>query len=281
MTKIARHAKASLELLHAMIYFAPEAEDRFTKLGLKPGRMSYYAGRSAAMGPVGAGVVAATFYNFNPVSVAKSIPAAWDIVSPAEVLDARLDAVDAAYHRLLGDEVLASEDVVACAELARIASEACLPDGKPLYAAHADLDWPETPHLKLWHAITLLREFRGDGHIAALQQAGISGIQSLVLHSTMRGGFTPEAARTLREWSEQEWAEAGEQLRERGLIDADGELTEEGKQFRESIELRTDEMALAPWQHLGEERTATLVEKGGKLSKALVEAGALPAGLFK
>ena len=190
MTKIARHAKASLELFHAMIYFAPEAEDRFTKLGLKPGRMSYYAGRSAAMGPVGAGVVAATFYNFNPVSVAKSIPAAWDIASPAEVLDARLDAVDAALHRLLGDEVLASDDIAEAAELARIASEGCSPEGKPLYAGHADLDWPETPHLKLWHALTLLREFRGDGHIAALQQAGISGIQSLVLHSGAGGGFS-------------------------------------------------------------------------------------------
>ncbi|TWG08262.1 hypothetical protein FHU35_11881 [Saccharopolyspora dendranthemae] len=264
-----------------MIYFAPEAEDRFTALGLKPGRMGYYAGRSAAMGPVGAGVVAATFYNFNPVSVAKSIPAAWDIASPAEVLDARLDAVDAALHRLLGDEVLASDDVVEAAELARIASGDCSPEGKPLYAGHADLAWPETPHLKLWHAITLLREFRGDGHIAALQQAGISGIQSLVLHSSVPGGFTPEAARTLREWSEQEWAEATEQLRERGLVDAEAVLTEQGEQFREEIEVRTDEMALAPWKALGEERTATLVEKGGKLSKALAGAGALPSGLFK
>ncbi|RRO18110.1 hypothetical protein EIL87_07590 [Saccharopolyspora rhizosphaerae] len=280
MTKIARHAKAALELIHAMIYFAPEAEDRFTKLGLKPGRMSYYAGRSAAMGPVGAGVVAATFYNFNPVSVAKSIPAAWDIASPSDVLDARLDAADTALHRLLGDEVLASDDVTEAAELARIASEGCSPEGKPLYAGHADLDWPEPPHLKLWHAVTLLREFRGDGHIAALQQADLSGIQSLVLHSGTRGGFTPEAARTLREWSEQEWAEAIEQLRERGLVTADGTITDEGKQYREDVETRTDQLAMAPWTHLGEERTATLVEKGGKLSKALAEAGALPKNLF-
>ncbi|SFS69257.1 SCO6745 family protein [Saccharopolyspora flava] len=280
MTKIARHAKAALELFHSMIYFAPEAEDRFTSLGLKPGRMSYYAGRSAAMGPVGAGVVAATFYNFNPVSVAKSIPAAWDIASPAQVLEARLDAVDAALHRLLGDEVLASDDVAEAAELARIATEACRPEARPLYAGHADLDWPEVPHLKLWHALTLLREFRGDGHLIALQHAGISGIESLVLHSTMRGGFTPEAARTLREWSEQEWAEATERLAERGLVTAEGALTDEGKEYREAIEVHTDEMAMSPWQHLGEERTAALIDKGGKLSKALVEAGALPKGLF-
>ncbi|MDI2027327.1 hypothetical protein QFW96_01840 [Saccharopolyspora sp. TS4A08] len=280
MTKIARQAKAALELFHSMIYFAPEAEDRFTSLGLKPGRMSYYAGRSAAMGPVGPGVVAATFYNFNPVSVAKSIPAAWDIASPTQVLEARLDAVDAALHRLLGDEVLASDDVAEAAELARVATDGCLPEGKPLYAGHADLDWPEMPHLKLWHALTLLREFRGDGHIAALQDAGISGIQSLVLHSTMRGGFTPEAARTLREWSEQEWAEATEQLAARSLVTADGELTDAGKDFREAIEVRTDEIAMPPWQHLGEERTASLIGKGGKLSKALVEAGALPMNLF-
>ncbi|MCC5698181.1 hypothetical protein LH612_34120, partial [Klebsiella pneumoniae] len=146
----------------SMIYFAPEAEKNFTALGLEPGRMSYYAGRAAAMGPVGPGVVAATFYNFNPASVAKSIPRAREIAAPQVVLTARFEAADAALHRYLGAEVLESELVGRTAQLAQEAALACTPEGKPLFAAHADLPWPQEPHLKLWHAATLLREFRGD-----------------------------------------------------------------------------------------------------------------------
>ena len=197
MTEIARRAKSALEVIHSMIYFAPEAEEGFAALGLERGRMSYYAGRSAAMGPVGPGVVAATFYNFNSESVAKHIPRAWSIASPSAVLEARFRAADAALRRMLDD--VASPAVTGAAELAREASLACGPEGKPLFAAHADLDWPDEPHLRLWHAVTLLREFRGDAHIAALQHADLSGLQALALHSATGEGFKPSAARTLRE----------------------------------------------------------------------------------
>ncbi|MFC7342655.1 SCO6745 family protein [Saccharopolyspora griseoalba] len=280
MTKIARHAKAALELIHAMIYFAPEGEERYTALGLKKGRMGYYASRSAAMGPVGPGVVAATFYNFNPESVAEHIPAAWEIASPSRVLDARLDAADAALRRMLGDEIASSPDIARAADLAREAAEGCTPEGKPLYAAHADLAWPEPPHLRLWHAVTLLREFRGDAHIAALQHAGISGIQSLVLHSTLPGGFKPEAARLLREWSDQQWSQAADQLRERDLVDADDHITEEGEKLREEVEVATDAMSVAPWQRLDQEQLQELISGGGAVSKALYKAGAVPSDLF-
>ncbi|MBB5152680.1 SCO6745 family protein [Saccharopolyspora phatthalungensis] len=279
MTKIARRAKQSLELIHAMIYFAPEAADGFAGLGLAPGRMSYYAGRAAPMGPVGAGVVAATFYNFNPESVAKSIPRAWSIATPDAVLAARLKAADEALRRMLGEDVIASETVAETAELAREATTACTPDGKPLYAGHADLDWPDEPHLKLWHAITLLREFRGDAHIAALQQAELSGVQALALHSTTSGGFTPEAAKKLRGWSDEQWALASRQLRERGLVDAGDEITDAGLALREEIESATDAMSMAPWSALGEARTEVLIRNGGRLSKALADAGAMPEGL--
>ena len=56
----------SLETLHALGYFAPEVEAELTGLGLRKGRMGYFASRSAPMGRVGPGTVAATFYVFNP-----------------------------------------------------------------------------------------------------------------------------------------------------------------------------------------------------------------------
>lgn len=281
MTKIARHVKAALELIHAMIYFAPEADQHYTALGLEKGRMGYYASRSAAMGPVGPGVVAATFYNFNPESVAQHIPAAWKIATPEKILEARLNAVDDAMRRMLDPELLASEEVAQAAELAREATAGCSPEGKPLYAAHADLDWPEAPHLRLWHGVTLLREFRGDAHIAALQHAEISGIAALVLHSTVPGGFTADAARILREWSQSQWAQASEQLRERGLIDAEGEITKAGEALREEVEVATDVMSMGPWQTLRHEQIQELVSSGGEVSKALYKAGAVPTDLFR
>ncbi|MDA3649303.1 hypothetical protein LZ318_39560 [Saccharopolyspora indica] len=279
MTEIARQAKNALEVIHSMIYFAPEAADGFAGLGLGRGRMAYYAGRSAAMGPVGPGVVAATFYNFNPVSVAEAIPRAWSIAPPSAVVDTRFRAADAALRRMLGDAV-GSATVAEAAELAREAAQACGPEGKPLYAAHADLEWPDEPHLQLWHAATLLREFRGDAHIAALQRAELSGLQALVLHSATGEGFKPSAARELREWNESQWAEAERELRERGLVGDDGGISQVGVALREELEAETDAMSMAPWRALGEAKSAALIDNGRQLTRTLLKAGAVPRDLF-
>jgi hypothetical protein len=105
-------AHRAIEPLHSHLYFAPEHDERFSALGLKPGRMSYFAGRAAPMGAVGAGVVTATFYNFSPSLVAHMIPRAWRLASPEQVLAARLDAARAT--RGWGDE----EWAAGCAALA-------------------------------------------------------------------------------------------------------------------------------------------------------------------
>ena len=279
MTSTPRQGKSALELLHAMIYFSPEAAEEFAGLGLERGAMSYFAGRAAPMGAVGAGVVSATFYNFNPELVAGAIPRAWSIASPADVVAARFRAVDGALRRMLGAE--ATSDLVAeTAELAREVSESCTPDGKPLYAAHADLEWPDEPHVRLWHAVSLLREFRGDAHIAALQRGGLSGLEALVLHVTTGESFTEEAARKTRGWSEDEWAATRSKLQERGLVDGDGSVSEQGKALREEIETETDALASGPWSTVSADKLETLLRNGGHLSKALVKAGALPQGVF-
>src|SRR5205807_804888 len=131
-----------LEPIHCLIYFAPEAAERYAALGIE-GRAGYFASRAAAMGPVGAEVVIATFFNFNPDLVRAAIPAAWQTTATDKVLGARLDAADAALRRVLGDAVGASE-MARAANLARTAAEAACAQlaGRPLFAAHAQLDWP-------------------------------------------------------------------------------------------------------------------------------------------
>lgn len=276
---VAARAHRALDTLHALTYFVPEADEELTGVGLRPGRMTYFASRSAPMGPVPAGVVAATFYNFNPALVARHIPRAWGLASVEDVLAARLRVADRALRRLLGDGVAADPAVVEAAELARAATAALTTDGRPLYAGHADLPWPEPAHLVLWHAITLLREHRGDGHTAALLNAGLSGLDALITHTVTGRGFTEPSAKATRGWSDEEWAAGVDDLRSRGLLDADG-LTDAGVEVRAAVEAATDRLAEGPWLLLGGEGTDRLTELGRGLSRQAIAAGAFPAGVF-
>jgi hypothetical protein len=269
-TVIARKMWRTLEPYHGIVYFAPEATEAYEALGIL-GRSGYFASRAAAMGAVSAEVVIATFFNFNPEVVRAAIPAAWAVATPAQLVDARRAAADAALRRATGRD-LDTPDVVRAAELARIAAESCTAPGRPLHAAHAGLSWPDPPHLALWHAVTLLREFRGDGHLAALLDAGLDGIDALVIHSAS-GEVSRAALQTTRGWRDDEWNAAVTRLASRGLVDASGGLTDVGAALRQHVEDRTDALAMAPWVALGEEGCGELRGIVRPLSRAIVESG--------
>ncbi|WP_326568539.1 hypothetical protein VSH64_43420 [Amycolatopsis rhabdoformis] len=275
---VAKKFKGTFDTLHSLIYFVPEADEHLAAAGLRPGRMTYFASRSAPMGAVDAGVVAATFYNFNPALVAKHIPRAWTLASPEQVVAARFGAVDAAYRRLIGDE-LDTEATREAAELAREATDGCGAEGRALYAGHASLDWPTQPHLVLWHALTLLREHRGDAHVAALMLHGLDGLGALVTHVASGAGFTPEMAKRTRGWSDEEWDAEVARLAGQGVIGPDGDLTDKGAELRERVEAATNAASEGPWRHLGEEKSARLAELCRPLSRAVVKAGAFPRTL--
>ncbi|MDT5101559.1 MAG: hypothetical protein QOC76_5296 [Mycobacterium sp.] len=271
----------ALDRLHSTIYFAPEANERFSELGLKHQRMQYFASRSAPMGAVTAKVVAATFYNFNPELVAKAIPAAWEVASPAAVTRVRYEIVDAVIPKILGDERVRSPELAHSTAIVRRAAEA-IPnaDGRALYAGHAELDWPETPHPQLWHAITLLREYRGDGHVAALVTHGLSGLEALITHVATGTGFAPDYGRKLRGWSQQQWDESVERLRSRGLLDDEAQLTAAGNDLRSKIEDLTDNLAYAPWRTVSDDDVQELVSLGGIIRAAVRAAGVFPSNAF-
>jgi hypothetical protein len=256
-----RTAHKYLEPLHAAIYFVPEGGERYETAGVT-GMRAYFASRSAPLGIVPAEVVISTFYNFSPALVRKAIPSCWEKTTPAAVLEARLDVVDLSWQRMLGEAVLKSDEMVEAAGLAREACSAIAGqiEGRPLYAAHASLPWPEPEHLQLWHAVTLLREHRGDGHIAALVLAGLNGLEVSVNYVTYRNASNEELQRSTRGYSEEEWAQGKADLRAKGIFDADNAFTEFGQKKREEIEAQTDAAAAAPYEHLGPERTARLIE---------------------
>jgi hypothetical protein len=271
----------ALDRLHSTIYFAPEANERFSELGLKHQRMQYFASRSAPMGAVTAKVVAATFYNFNPELIAKAIPAAWQIASPAAVTRVRYEIVDAVIPKILGEQWVRSPEFAHSVAIVRRTAEA-IPnaDGRALYAGHAELDWPQTPHAALWHAITLLREYRGDGHVAVLTTHGLNGLEALITHVATGTGFDPEFGRKLRGWSERQWDEAVETLRSRSLLDDRGRLTAVGNDLRTKIEDMTDELAHAPWRTVPDDDVAELVSLGETIRDAVRAAGVFPSNAF-
>ena len=256
----ARKTWRTVEPLHGMIYFVPEAAEAYARLGIA-GRTGYFASRAAPMGAVAAEVVVATFFNFNPDLVHAAIPGAWRITTPEALISARYEAVDGAFHRLLGTEVVNSAAMARAAELARRAAEDASGrvHGRPLGAGNAGLPWPDQPHLALWHAQTILREYRGDGHIALLVAHGLSGLDALVTHGA--SGEAPAGLlRSSRGWSDGQWTGAVASLVERGWLSGGDtpELSEWGAQQRQEIEDQTDALAAAPYAALGQERCAEL-----------------------
>lgn len=270
-----RRAYRVLEPLHSFVYFSAESERELLATGLRPGRMPYLAQRSAPLGAVGAGVVVATFYNFAPAAVARALPRAWTLATPAEVLAARWRAVVAALGRLLDGADPAEVD--ALADLAGRAAAACEPEGRPLAAAHAEVEVPDDPLARLWQAVTVLREHRGDGHVAALVQHGVTGLDALVTHTAGGRGFAPAFAATSRGWTPEQWQEATEGLVARGLLDADGRLADAGRALREQLEVATDVASARPLEVLDDGALARLTALGRSLSGRAVAAGAYPA----
>jgi hypothetical protein len=277
---IARKTWRTLEPIHGMIYFTPHGASAYEAAGIVgPGanRMGYFGSRAAPMGAASAELVISTFYNFNPELVRRCVPRVWELASPAAVLAARFHAVDVSLRAAFDDELLASPDLVEAATLARSAAEAACDhlEGRPLFAAHASLPWPDEPHLALWHAQTLLREYRGDGHIAALVIEGLSGIEALVTHAA--SGDVPAAVlKATRAWNDAAWNTAVEGLRVKGIIEAaDDSYTEKGRKLRQRIEERTDALSVAPYAALGDDACERLRTLGRPLSQAVLAAGLL------
>ncbi|WP_369264237.1 hypothetical protein [Streptomyces sp. R35] len=268
-----------LNPLHSTHYFSPDLGRELASVGVEDSRAAYFAVRAAAMGAVGPGTVTATFYNFRHELVAKHLPEVWRTASPETVLAARARAVDATLRRLLGEDVIASKEVAEAAELALRAAEACGRTARPLYAAHADLPVPDAPHLALWHAATLLREHRGDGHLAVLLDAELDPVEALVSHTATGKGMAPKWALGTRGWSRADWEAAAGRLRERGLLDAEGELTEAGVALRNEIEARTDRLDRAPYEHLGAAGVERLTELARGVLMTALAAGAFPEGM--
>jgi hypothetical protein len=259
-----------LEPIHAVTYVSEEVTAAYLAVGLKGFWQGYFASRVAPMGPVSGEVCGAVFYNFQPEMVQRALPSAWTAASPATVLRARDEALQPVLAALFGDD----DAIAEAADLATLAIEGCGLQGRALFAGHASLPRPDDPVLRLWWAATLLREHRGDGHVAALLAHDIDGLEAHVL-LVGTGRVPRELMQAARSWSDEEWAAAERRLQVRGLAGPDG-LTDEGAALRRRVEEVTDDLATGPWHRLGEERTRQLAEVLTPLRDRVLQTGRIP-----
>lgn len=257
---------------------APELNEQFAGFDGLVGMGRYFATRAAPLGPVPAEVVVATFYNFGPDAVRPHIPSAWAIASPQQYLDAEKTAVGRALERAFAPlpAGLVKDAAATVREAALAAAEH--PEGRVLFAARAALPWPEEPHEILWHGHMMLREYRGDAHIAVLVSEGLSGPEAFALHLATGPDLPADLWRPSRSWSAENWEDALDGLRTRGWLTSD-ELTatEQGQQARDAIEHATDLLDTAPYEAIGEAGRNLLLSAARAIGEALDAAG---LGLF-
>ncbi|NYG56524.1 SCO6745 family protein [Nocardioides perillae] len=274
-TPTPRELFAVFEPLHVVTYFAPQAREATEAAGLRGYWRGYFAGRAAALGRAPATTVTALFHGFAPAVVERAIPSVWDLCAPEDALRARLAGAVAALRALDLDAASVAE----AAELASQAARSADHGGRALGAAEAAQPWPVDPLARLWRAATVLREVRGDGHVAALVAAELSGLDALAL----RAGRDLERAplQAARGWSDAQWDAAVAGLQARALLDADARTTEAGTTLLDGVEATTDRLAAQPWRVVGEAGAARFRALAGPLAAAALAAypGAAAMGL--
>ena len=246
---VARRLFELTEPISLVNFSSPEPNDSMAALGFSNYWDGYFAGRSAPLGRVPAEVVHAAFYGFADGEVARHIPKVWDTTTPEAAHGAREQGCVAALRRILGDLVEAP-GLARAAELLARASTSAPTEGRVMYAGLRALPVPEEPVVRLWHTANMLREHRGDGHIAALVSERIGGTEAHVLSALDQGIYPAESFGRIHHLPVARLAEVMDGLRDRGLLDASGHLTEAGRATKARIESLTDALAEAPYDAL-------------------------------
>ena len=251
------------EPIHAVTYFAPEARSAYERAGLRGFWRGYFAGRAAPLGAASAAVVTASFFNFAPAFVARAVPGVWELITSGEAVRVRTAGATEALRGLLAGR---EADAAAAADLLWRAIGELDFSGRVLSGATVALPVPQDGLARLWHAATVLREHRGDGHFAALVAADIDGCEAVALRCGL--DLRREDLQPVRGWTDDAWDEALARLAERGWVGVDGELTSAGRQAHAAVENATDWAAARPWARLGPETTAEIAAVLTPLARA-------------
>lgn len=270
MRSIARQLFELVEPIGAIPYASDVPNEAMYALGFTDFWDTYFAGRAAPLGPVSAEVVDALFYNFAPGEVARHIPKVWATTTLEAAIAARQQGCATALRTILGDLV----DTAAFERTTTLlvdASTSAPVEGRPMYAALRALPLPADVVERLFHAASLLREHRGDGHIAALVVENIAGLEAHVLVALDMGLPAHQFGR-LHHLPRPQITAVIDGLRRRGLVGDDGWLTESGRAVKQRIEDRTDDLAARPYEALEPGELAELVDHLQPIAERLLAA---------
>ncbi|MBN9743878.1 hypothetical protein DMP23_22855 [Amycolatopsis sp. A1MSW2902] len=273
MTSTARRMFELLEPICLVTFFADECNEELAALGHRTYWDGYFASRAAPLGRVPAEVVHAAFYNFAEGEAARHIPSAWETIPREASVAARERGSAASVRRILGDELAGSPGLVRAADLTAKAATSAPTVGRMMYAGMRTLPMPSDPVARLWHSATMLREHRGDGHIAALVSARIGGAEAHILSALEMGIHPPESFGRVHHLPKKRLAAIMDGLRERGLVDAEGRFTDAGREVKQRIESLTDELAAAPYEALSAAELDELIAALEPITAKLVAAG--------
>jgi len=267
---MARRMFELVEPIGVIPYSADQPNEAMFALGFTDYWDTYFAGRAAPLGLVPAEVVDALFYNFAPGEVARHIPKVWASTTPEAAIAARRAGCAKALRQILGDHVESPAFARAAELLLRAATSAPV-QGRPMYAALRSIPSPDDVVTRLFHAASLLREHRGDGHIAALVVEGVGGLEAHVLLA-LDMGMPAEKFGRIHHLPAPQLAAVIGGVRQRGWIGDDGWLSESGQAVKQRIEDRTDELAAAPYQVLTADELDELMAALEPLAALLVAA---------
>jgi hypothetical protein len=269
----ARRMFELLEPICLVTYFADEPDEELAALGHRTYWDGYFASRAAPLGRVPAEVVHAAFYSFAEGEAARHIPSAWQTVPPETSFEAWRRGSAAAVRRIVGEDLARSPGLARAADLTTRAALGAPTQGRVMYAGWRTLPVPDDPVTRLWHSATMLREHRGDGHVAALVGARIGGTEAHILSALEMGIHPPESFGRVHHLPPERLAAVMAGLRERGLVDADGRFTDAGRETKQRIEARTDELAAPPYAALSPAELDELVTELEPITATLVAAG--------
>lgn len=277
------------EPVHVVSYFAAEPRAAFEQAGLRGYWRGYFAGRSAPLGVVAAAPVVAAFFSFAPAMAERALPGVWELISPAGALAVRQAGAVAALRRLLSAAEVSTATSTAAGDQLAEAATGLAAAGHVLGAANCALPVPDEPLARLWHGATVLREHRGDAHVAALVSADLDGTEALVLRAGVNlaadgvpgqtsFGWTREVLQPIRGWTDAEWHAATVRLTERGLLRPGGAATVAGSALYQQVEDATDAAAARPWSRLTPARVAELTGLLRPVAAACAAALPFPSG---
>jgi hypothetical protein len=269
----ARALRDAIEPIATICFWSEPSYDRYAAKGLDF-LIGYVWGRGSVLGEAEGTVAAAAFGVFEPGLIASLFNTGRATCSLADIRAAKESGAVTALREVLGTPDGLADAIAAL----RRGVGAADPAGRAMHAGLTALPWPDHELGRLWHACSILREHRGDGHLAACVAAGLTGLESNLL-TELRVGWDPLAYTSTRGWSPDAMQAATQALTDRGLI-ADGSLTDEGNRLRDGLEQTTDRLVQPVVDAIGDELPG-LVKQLEAWSQRIIDRGWFPPDPYK